>query len=443
MRLESHVAIENMLRYFKCNTLQHVLCIIHRIDSMVYFLSVRLYLFMVADTIIDGTLLNLRQFMKQNMQFISLIFLIFLGGCASNSSSRKYTINQIEISSIKPIWDVVLPGKNIESRLLTNRNRDSIYFMTDSTLIALDIVSGQILWERENNPGSPYPNNGDMLRYISNDILIATGNRGHNIQALEADTGRLLWKKEFGFQRSIAYIQSDSDRIYLAQWRSRYAYVTALDLYTGEKLWEISNSDLQVGGAPNTMLLENDRLFVETSKLWVLDGTSGSILKTYPLTFIRSESNILEDTIVYRSDKSVQALRLNTNQNEEIWHYIRQCSDGKTNLLLHPNVKVNELYIASPCHYLVKLDKDNGREIWSTKTIGYPDAIAIQGNELFAITGSATLYQIDVSNGNILGNLQFKPSSRDNNGRQSILYINDWIIVTYGNNQLFGFQKKH
>lgn len=379
--------------------------------------------------------------MRQNVQLIFLMIVVFIGGCISNSSSYKYTISQTETPNIELLWEAILPGKNIESHLLMNNNRDIIFLMTDSTLVALEIVSGRVLWRRENDSGSPYPNNGDMLKYLPNDILIATASQGHNLQAISAETGKLLWERSFNHQGSIAYMQYDATHLYLAQWRSRYAYITALSLQAGEKVWEISNSEIQIGGAPNAFLLEKEKLFVETSQLWVLDTTFGSILEKYPLAFIRSEYNILEDTIVYRSDKVVQALRLNAGENEELWHYIRQCSDGKTNLLPHPNVEANVLYAASPCHYLVKLDKSNGNEVWSTKTKGYPDAIAIANNDLFAITGSATLHRINVSNGDILDTLQFKPSRRDNDGRQSVLYVNDWVLVTNGNNQLFGFQK--
>jgi len=327
--------------------------------------------------------------------------------------------------------------------LIIDEKLKAIYLMTDNALVSLDITSGEIIWSKDRENINPL---SKQLIYLQNDILIATDKRGHLVQALAAETGTLLWEKWYN-HAFVSFILTDTSYLYLALGLSRGTEVIALDLYTGKQLWKAPNY-LFSQTNPTGLFLENTKLFVGGTKLLSLDTATGNIQETYSDNFfVRGIDKIQKEIVAYstyNSNGDVQAFNLTYTQKEVIWRYVNNCQEGVMKILFDLKVETDVLYIGLPCHYLTKLNKQNGTVLWSTKTIRSPQDIAIIENEIFLVTTSATLLQLDAVQGEVLEKLQFMPSRRDDSGKQSIAsYENKWIFVTHGNNQLFGFQKKH
>jgi len=381
--------------------------------------------------------------MKYSTILCIYIFLILTNGCTYSTSRNEYSVSQSENSSIELVWDISFSAKTIESDLIIDEKLKAIYLMTDNALVSLDITSGEIIWSKDRENINPL---SKQLIYLQNDILIATDKRGHLVQALAAETGTLLWEKWYN-HAFVSFILTDTSYLYLALGLSRGTEVIALDLYTGKQLWKAPNY-LFSQTNPTGLFLENTKLFVGGTKLLSLDTATGNILETYSDNFfVRGIDKIQKEIVAYstyNSNGDVQAFNLTYTQKEVIWRYVNNCQEGVMKILFDLKVETDVLYIGLPCHYLTKLNKQNGTVLWSTKTIRSPQDIAIIENEIFLVTTSATLLQLDAVQGEVLEKLQFMPSRRDDSGKQSIAsYENKWIFVTHGNNQLFGFQKKH
>lgn len=365
--------------------------------------------------------------------------LFLLSGCNIQSAS-KYEIESLDFEQIIDTWEIILPGTNIESQLITNPMLGSIYLMTDSTLMSIDVESGKTLWKRDIKSA----NSAADLIHLQANFLIATDRSGREVYAFEAETGKLLWEYDAGIRQEAVRILSDSHNIYLAQSGFNDISIVALDLSGGDIVWEVTNAVFQQDSIRG-FLLDSGVLYLESLKLWAIDSSSGDVLGVYPLDYARGEINYIEKDIFYRSNsyhQSVSAFRLRFQGSSEIWTYNSSCNDGGSHIMSPQNTsELDGIFVASPCHYLKQLDKNSGATIWSLKTVGAPKSIDLDEHDLLYATSNAKLAQVNITQQAVLGVINFKPSRRHYEGRTSVVNLDKWIIVTYGNNQVFGFKR--
>lgn len=140
-----------------------------------------------------------------------------------------------------------------------------------SQIVALDEKSGKTKWTF-----STANSIKQKLRY-QNGIVAATDVAG-NAYALDAKTGKLIWKKELSQGRLPSYVTAGA--IYEGVYYTGYgSYLTALDLKTGQELWR--NQDWNGGEAmPGEIIVTKDQLFTGANwnSLFAHDRKTGKLM---------------------------------------------------------------------------------------------------------------------------------------------------------------------
>jgi len=153
------------------------------------------------------------------------------------------------------------------------------YNDTRLLLRAHDDRTGKVLWTTEWNPSSGIDSARGILACGDNIVLFATSYFSHrtylHVRAYDGRTGEDLWTNSCGpgdeFDTWISSFAAQGDRIFLAGACDGLTFMRALDLRTGEIIWETapinqSFSIVTLGG----------RLFGEGS-----DGSGNPVLRGY------------------------------------------------------------------------------------------------------------------------------------------------------------------
>lgn len=191
----------------------------------------------------------------------------------STNGSTLVLLNQADG---KEVWQTKLPGEVLAPPALA---RQKVVAKTiDGKVFAFDAVDGKQLWAAEH--GSP----GLVLKASSSpvimDDLVLIGFSDGKLDALELQSGRLMW------QRSIAYATGSSDverlididsdpivRDHVAYLGSYQGYIGALSLTDGQFIWR------KPGSVFKNMVLSSNTLYLTDSNdvVWSLDKQTGHV----------------------------------------------------------------------------------------------------------------------------------------------------------------------
>lgn len=189
------------------------------------------------------------------------------------NSSSLVLLNQADG---KKLWQNKVSGEVLSPPALSHQK--VIAKTIDGKVFAFDAVSGKQLWTAEH--GSPSLVLKASSSPIIVDNLVLIGFSDGKLDALELQTGRVVW------QRSIAYatgasdverlVDIDSDPIvkgkvaYLASYQG---YIGALSLTDGQFIWRKS------GSVYKNMVLSSNTLYLTDSNdvIWSLDSRTGHV----------------------------------------------------------------------------------------------------------------------------------------------------------------------
>ncbi|MDP3705123.1 MAG: outer membrane protein assembly factor BamB [Legionellaceae bacterium] len=201
-------------------------------------------------------------------------------------SSTVVLLNQVNGQTV---WTAHLSEDALSKSVITNHK--VIAKTIDGNLYAFDLATGKKLWVAEH--GSPSLILKASSSPVSMGELILVGFSDGKLDAVDRDTGRVVW------QRSIAYATGASDVerlvdidadpiirnnvVYLASYQG---YIGALSLDNGQFVWN------KPGSVYKNMTLESDTLFLTDSHdvLWAFDRQNGRVkwkqtaLKAHGLT---------------------------------------------------------------------------------------------------------------------------------------------------------------
>lgn len=398
--------------------------------------------------------------MKTHQGLIVILVLslfIFLTSIWPSSDQLEYEMEESNISSVQLKWEARLQGENVGSRLILDDTTNSIYIMTYSALTALKLETGEIVWMNEDSGGTLWQ---DRTLQLQDNIMLATGNETPLLRAFASKTGDLLWERDYSYNEdnsrnlAIFSVLSDPLRVYIATIRQdRGTDIEAVELSTGQPLWTISADQVFHQQGVTSFLLTQNRLYVEAGDLYGVDKATGHILEEYPALFRNARNGIIEEFVAYYADGAIQAVSLSPDTAEPTWrtkwrNRPARYPRGVSHLFPIESAEHNVVYARATCNSpirwcesVLKLDKENGDILWSVDTKGSPVSIAVEEDDLYALTTSANLAHIDAETGDLLGTLQFSPKRTETVGRQVLAYSKGWLIVANGNNQIFGFQK--
>lgn len=141
-----------------------------------------------------------------------------------------------------PRWRFRSPGRG--DFRLTRAGRILLVVSGDSTLDAIDVASGEVLW-RWSDLGRIC-----LSSAVSRDHAVAVASQGTGAALLGFDlfSGQLTFRKELAIGPSVSPIATDTLAIVAAP-HDNQPMLTAYDLETGDERWRIADPGLGEGGA--------------------------------------------------------------------------------------------------------------------------------------------------------------------------------------------------
>ncbi|RUR16401.1 outer membrane protein assembly factor BamB [Legionella sp. km535] len=191
-------------------------------------------------------------------------------------STNASTLALLNQADGKEVWQTKVSGEILSPVALSHQK--IVAKTIDGKVFAFDAINGKQLWSAEH--GSPSLVLKASSSPIIMDNLVLIGFSDGKLDALELDTGRLVW------QRSIAYatgasdverlIDIDSDPIIkdkVAYLGSYQGYIGALSLTDGQFIWR------KPGSVFKNMVLSANTLYLTDSHdvVWSLDRSTGHV----------------------------------------------------------------------------------------------------------------------------------------------------------------------
>ncbi len=253
----------------------------------------------------------------------------------------------------KEIWQNKVSGEVLSPPAVSH---DKVIAKTiDGKVYAYDATNGKQLWTAEHGAPSLVLKASSSPIILGNLVLI--GFSDGKLDALELDTGRLVW------QRSIAYASGSSDverlvdidsdpivRDKVAYIASYQGYIGALSLEDGQFLWR------KPGSVYKNMVLSANTLFLTDSNdvLWSIDSHSGHV--NWKQTSLKARG------------------------------------------LTEPAVVGNDLVVADKTGYLHIIDTQTGELIARSQLSGGVSVSpSVAGRNLYVLTDNGMLNQLSVS----------------------------------------------
>jgi outer membrane protein assembly factor BamB len=312
------------------------------------------------------------------------------------------------------------------------------YSRNVSWLYALDIRSGDILWQRggsdlrvTNWPGSRLSQGGKLVVGVD-----------EGVQALDLRTGETLWTAPS--LMSVDNVAYGDGKVFV---RVEWSIFSAYDLETGEMLWQsgVDQRSEIYYDAHNQSLIAVPATF--SGDYYWLDPDSGKILRVKPGTIQieRMTTPIVENGKLYYGAFVMDAA-------------------SATSLCVHPEYAeslypgdmfydlplLNEVLYISTSLSVVAFDTVACQPRWEYQPQGSlgrkrPEVVsnpAVLNGVVYAIFSDATLRAIDQQSGMEVGYWQadaVKYSFRDNSAIPGVVASNDMVIASFGNGQLYAF----
>jgi outer membrane protein assembly factor BamB len=263
---------------------------------------------------------------------------------------------------------------------------------SDGSLYALDAGTGEVLWSAGGFEII------ETATAIAGDVIIGGG--GNNlVRALDRRDGHPLWSfraTTFVFAAPLIV----GDRIFIAT----YDKLHALDLQTGELLWEADTGDeMAFVSAP---AFAGDTIFVASGpRLLAFDASTGEErwrvesatqfwgLALAPHLVLLGNS----DGYLYAYDQA---------SGRELWKYASRFG-GPDDIWSSPAAAGDTVYVGSRDGFVYALDAATGRELWEFETsgdsVGDPvvsvDAVYVSDSNHLLPPGPRRLHALDAATG--------------------------------------------
>lgn len=238
---------------------------------------------------------------------------------------------------------------------------------------------GQVMWSTEGKGSATYPSlGGNIVYYGLSDKEIRQEASSFFVNAVELDTGRLLWTLELqGRRPNETYTSADlvyvtaftgGHSIHLPDDTVTYAptaiHVYAVNASTGKLVWEFKGGDGALSSPP-LAVGPKQIFFVVEEGLYAVDKSTGEqdwcLQGAYfPLT-IQLNENLYVDGDSLRTNESVSAIDPSTGK--VVW-----CVSPGDNLFLRGIID-DAVYVSAETS-LISLDAKTGKQLWKFNTGG-------------------------------------------------------------------------
>ncbi|MCW5934533.1 MAG: PQQ-binding-like beta-propeller repeat protein [Fimbriimonadia bacterium] len=252
-----------------------------------------------------------------------------------------------------------------------------------------------------NNVNARYPNPntsqcGGAEYLTKNTDLVIIGNANGRVYALDTqydmaqsalddcNNPGVMWQYQAGSQMVAAPVYDGSGKIFVGSLISSfYGRLTALDVATGERIWEYPNDldpDSQIGAVTATPALFNGKVYVATTirnqgQVVCLNASTGELIWKYP-----AKPDVELSAIQYSSPTVIQGIDYYGNAQP-----------------------INVLYVGAQDGRVYYFNADTGERLLDTN--GDPESSGALGGALFSSNAYSGVRDLD-ADGNSFGNRQ-------------------------------------
>lgn len=362
--------------------------------------------------------------------YISLIY--------DSGNTIKTTLVAVKSIDGELLWKV---GGEVDSASFAQAIlEDNQIFIIDEQgdLLAINSDTGKEVWRHN----IYFHSDDNWLGYYKDTVFTFDRQRGQKIRAFDAETGQLIWESDqLGNGRGNVYIFDKT--IYIASPPSdRNKLVTAIDLETGSRRWDlifpdVSEFSISAGNKNENLFLSRKYEggpdnFHKLAKLIVVDEFTGQVIWKFNENFSHGDFHChVNGNIIYIGTEDGFVFSINMATGKVVWQ-------TETNQYSIPfDVVGNDLIVLHEENYISVLDTKMGLQKWklnlgidkSWSVLG-ENVIGINNNTIF-IAGnySQKICAIDINTGHELWSWRHFLPERSKYEIQlvgDILYVDQW-----------------
>ena len=279
-------------------------------------------------------------------------------------------------------------------------HQDRLYVAKDThTVVCHDLSTGDIIWQHQGT--HPLVHKGMACKMqIESGVLFAASYDG-TISALDAITGRVIWKKYLDmFIHSSPCISPDRQQLYIGTEggiQNKRGDIACLDLHTGSTLWRYPTQHV----IPCSPRLVDSQVICGSndSNLYSLDADTGELRWCAEgLGEIKGQVGVINDLILASTEQGfLYALSKN---GAVVWR--RSCGRGARHQFIQTNQALNLIYVTNEDGMVLAFDA-SGNQIWLRRLRAHGFWNLTQhGDQLLVVTGQGHMNLLDSATGDKL-----------------------------------------
>lgn len=191
-------------------------------------------------------------------------------------STNASSINVLNQANGELLWEAKLSGDALAKPLIVGR--EVIVKTIDGNLYAYDLKKGEKLWMDDH--GSPHLILKASSAPVLFDKLVLAGFSDGKLDAVEKQTGRLVWQRNIAYATGASDVERmvdidadpivHGDNVYLATYQG---YIGALSLENGQFIWQ------QPASIYKNMVISGDTIYYVDSEstVWARNRTNGHV----------------------------------------------------------------------------------------------------------------------------------------------------------------------
>lgn len=315
-----------------------------------------------------------------------------------------------------------------------------LYADINRRIEAFDLGTGAKLWSYPRPPGGP-------------SALVARGGRvifaGDSAVAVDAATGRELWRRDLDSHAGLAESDGDAEAFYTGtQQRSVYAFRAS----DGALLWRTPlGTDWAHGGLVRGITLSGDTVYavlehhtgvnghIGTGDVFALDRHTGAVHWVYRngdgrgLGIFQSAGRVAGRLLLLSANWENHFIAIDRLTGKEVWRVAGGFAAAGPQEA--PEFRGTTAYVASHDQNVIALDLASGRELWRSPLNGGGDWLGVCGSRL--LVRASSLNVIELATGRLL--------ARAYGSAENESLVTDFVVIgdrayVFGRRDLYAFR---
>jgi outer membrane protein assembly factor BamB len=280
--------------------------------------------------------------------------------------SDDHNLYAVDVASAQARWTFAT-GAIVRSRPAVVEG--VVYFTNDANILyAVDAESGAELWRFD--MGKPYMERKPVTEgwdYMQSspavaDGVVYTGSANPYFYAVDAATGREIWRFKAGWMYTRSSPAVADGLVYFGDWNGR---IYALEAATGEKRWHYDTH----GAIVPSPTVADGVVYIGSKFpcMYAFDAQTGELkwCFSYPhsIPWVESSAAVSDDTVFVGSSDWFRLNALDRDTGELKWYFTTKGDPWSS-----PAVSEGVVYIGATGGYLYAVDAASGRELWKMRT---------------------------------------------------------------------------